>query len=179
MQKNSGACRACCSAATLLVAAAFLGCDREPCADKGPVAIQTVVSHLSPDVVSNFVREASLCITDALADSNAPPFYTPTVEEAPVAYGLRVEPPSQFSVGMGSTVVVRTRGTSAPYMAVRVPLHVGPALCLWGVYICVKPGGGFAKDNPGWVVAEGSTNAAPVVALGDEIRLYAQLRSLP
>ncbi len=167
-----------CGAAALLVAAAFLGCDREPCADKGQAAIQAVVPHLSPDVVSNLVREASLCITDALADANTPPFYTPTVEEAPVAYGLRVEPPSQFSVGMGSTVVVRTRGSSAPYMAVRVPLHVGPALCLWGVYICVKPGGGFANDNPGWVVAEGNTNAAPVVKLSDEMLLYAQQRSL-
>jgi hypothetical protein len=159
-----------------LVAAAFLGCDREPCADKGQAAIQMVVPHLSADVVSNLVREASLCIVDALADANVPPFYTPTSDKAPVAYNLRVEPPSQFSMGMGSTVVVRTRGTSAPYMAVRVPLHVGPSLCLWGVYVCVKPGGGFAKDNPGWIVAEGSTNAAPVVKLGDEVQLYSQLR---
>lgn len=169
---------ACCGAAVLLVAVAFLGCDREQCADKGQAAIQAVVPHLSPDVVSNLVREASLCITDALAEPIVQQFYTPTLEEAPVAYGLKVEPPSQFSMGMGSTVVVRTRGTSAPYMAVRVPLHVGPALCLWGVYVCVKPGGGFAKDNPGWIVAEGSTNAAPVVKLGDEVQLYSQLRSL-
>jgi hypothetical protein len=129
-------------------------------------------------VVSNLVREASLCIADALAEPVVQPFYMPTSDKAPVAYGLRVEPPSQFSMGMGSTVIVRTRGTSAPYMAVRVPLHVGPALCLWGVYVCVKPGGGFATDNPGWVVAEGSTNAAPVVELGDEVRLYAQLHRL-
>ncbi|MGD0058291.1 MAG: hypothetical protein ABSD58_02640 [Verrucomicrobiia bacterium] len=163
-------------AAALLVAATFFGCNHDRCDDKGPAALQATVPHLSPDVVSNLVREATLCIADAMADANAPPFYTPTTDKAPVAYGLRVEPPSQFSVGMGSTVVVRTRGTSAPYMAVRVPLHVGPALCLWGVYVCVKPGGGFAQDNPGWVVAEGSTNAAPVVTLGDEVRLYAQLR---
>jgi hypothetical protein len=129
-------------------------------------------------VVSNLVQEASLCIADALAEPVVQPFYMPTSDKAPVAYGLRVEPPSQFSMGMGSTVIVRTRGTSAPYMAVRVPLHVGPALCLWGVYVCVKPGGGFANDNPGWVVAEGSTNAAPVVELGDEVRLYAQLHRL-
>jgi hypothetical protein len=159
-----------------LVAATFFGCNHDRCDDKGPAALQATVPHLSPDVVSNLVREATLCIADAMADANAPPFYTPTTDKAPVAYGLRVEPPSQFSVGMGSTVVVRTRGTSAPYMAVRVPLHVGPALCLWGVYVCVKPGGGFAQDNPGWVVAEGSTNPAPVVTLGDEVRLYAQLR---
>jgi hypothetical protein len=165
-----------CGAAALLVVAAFLGCDREQCADKGPAALQATVPHLTPDVVSNLVREASLCIADAVADANAPAFYTPTTDKAPVAYSLRVEPPSQFSVGMGATVVVRTRGSSAPYMAVRVPLHVGPALCLWGVYVCVKPGGGFANDNPGWVVAEGSTNAAPVVKLGDEVQLYAQQR---
>jgi len=166
-------------AAALLVAATFFGCNHDRCDDKGPAALQATVPHLSPDVVSNLVREATLCIADAMADANAPPFYTPTSDKAPVAYGLRVEPPSQFSFGMGSTVVVRTRGTSAPYMAVRVPLHVGPALCLWGVYVCVKPGGGFANDNPVWVVAEGSTNAAPVVNLGDEIRLYAQLRRSP
>jgi len=167
-----------CGAAALLVAVALLGCDREPCADRGAAALQAVVPHLSPDVVSNLVQEASLCIADALAEPVVQPFYMPTSDKAPVAYGLRVEPPSQFSMGMGSTVIVRTRGTSAPYMAVRVPLHVGPALCLWGVYVCVKPGGGFANDNPGWVVAEGSTNAAPVVELGDEVRLYAQLHRL-
>jgi hypothetical protein len=165
-----------CGAAALLVVAAFLGCDRDQCADKGPAALQATVPHLSPDVLSNLVREASLCIADALAEPVVPQFYTPTSDKAPVAYGLRVEPPSQFSVGMGATVVVRTRGSSAPYMAVRVPLHVGSGLCLWGVYVCVKPGGGFAKDNPGWVVAEGSTNTAPVVKLGDEVLLYAQQR---
>ena len=167
-----------CGAAALLVAVAFLGCDRDQCADRGNAALQAVVPHLGPDVVSNLVREASLCIADALAEPVVQPFYMPTSDKAPVAYGLRAEPPSQFSIGMGSTVVVRTRGTSAPYMAVRVPLHVGSGLCLWGVYVCVKPGGGFANDNPGWVVAEGSTNAAPVVTLGDEVRLYAQLRRL-
>jgi hypothetical protein len=166
-----------CGAAALLMSVAFLGCSHDRCDDKGQAALQAVVPHLSPDVVSNLVREASLCIADALAEPVVQPFYMPTSDKAPVAYGLRVEPPSQFSMGMGSTVSVRTRGTSAPYMAVRVPLHVGPALCLWGVYVCVKPGGGFANDNPGWVVAEGSTNAAPVVTLGDEIRLYAQLRN--
>ncbi len=165
-----------CGAAALLLALAFLGCNHDHCEDQGPAALQATVPHLSPDVVSNLVREASLCIADALAEPVVQQFYTPTTDKASVAYSLRVEPPSQFSVGMGSTVVVRTRGTSAPYMAVRVPLHVGPALCLWGVYVCVKPGGGFAQDNPGWVVAEGSTNAAPVVTLGDEVRLYAQLR---
>jgi hypothetical protein len=168
-----------CSTAALFVAVAFLGCSHERCDNQGEAAIQATLPHLTPDVVSNLVREASLCIADALADANAPPFYTPTTDKAPVAYALRVEPPSQFSFGMGSTVTVRTHGTSAPYMAVRVPLHVGPALCLWGVYICVKPGGGFANDNPGWVVAEGSTNAAPVVTLSNEVRLYAQLHTLP
>jgi hypothetical protein len=89
-----------------------------------------------------------------------------------------VEPRSDFSFGMGSIVTVRTKGTSAPYMAVRIPLHVGPALCLWGVYVCVKPGGSFASDNPGWVIAEGSTTAAPVLKLSDEVELYAQQRNV-
>ncbi len=168
-----------CCAVALIVAAAFLGCgDRDQCADRGEAAIQATLPHLSDDVVSNLVREAALCIADAMADANTPPFYTPTLDKAPVAYGLRVEPLSQFSVGMGATVVVRTRGPSAPYMAVRVPLHVGSALCLWGVYVCVKPGGGFASANPTWVVAEGSTNPAPVVKRTDEILLYAQQRAV-
>jgi hypothetical protein len=162
----------------LLVVVAFLGCDHsDQCAGNGQAALQAVVPHLSPDVVSNLVREASVSIADALAEPVVQQFYRPTQDEAPVAYGLRVEPPSQFSVGMGSTVVVRTHGSSAPYMAVRIPLHVGPALCLWGVYVCVKPGGGFTTDDPGWVIAEGSTNAAPVLKLNDEVQLYAQQRS--
>jgi hypothetical protein len=166
-----------CGAVALLVAAAFLGCSRDECADRGQAAIQTVVPHLSPNVVSNLVGEASVCIADALADSVVQQFYMPTSDKAPVAYGLRAEPVSQFSFGMGSTVIVRTRGTSAPYMAVRVPIHMGAGLCLWEVYVCVKPGGGFANENPGWVAAEGGTNAAPVVTLGDEVRLYARQRS--
>jgi hypothetical protein len=165
-----------CRAAALFAAFLFLGCNHERCDDKGPAAIQATLPHLTPDVVSNLVREATLCIADAMADANNPPFYTPTSDKAPVAYGLRVEPPSQFSFGMGSTVTVRTKGPSAPYMAVRIPLHVGPALCLWGVYVCVKPGGNFATDNPTWVIAEGTTDAAPVLNLNDEVRLYAQQR---
>jgi hypothetical protein len=167
-----------CGAAALLVAVTSLGCSHERCDDKGQAALQAVVPHLTPDVVSNLVREASLCIADAMADPAVPQFYTPTTDKAPVAYGLRVEPRSDFSFGMGSIVTVRTKGTSAPYMAVRIPLHVGPALCLWGVYVCVKPGGGFAADNPGWVIAEGNTNAAPVLKLGDEVELYAQQRNV-
>jgi hypothetical protein len=167
-----------CGAAALLMSVAFLGCSHEQCDDQGQAALQAVVPHLTPDVVSNLTQEATLCIADAMADANVPPFYTPTTDKAPVAYGLRVEPASQFSFGMGSTVTVRTKGTSAPYMAVRIPLHVGPSLCLWGVYVCVKPGGGFASDNSGWVVAERSTTPAPVLKLNDEIQLYAQQRTL-
>ena len=167
-----------CGAAALIVAAALLGCDRVRCEDRGEAAIEAVLPHLSQDVVSNLVGEASLCIADSLAEPVVPQFSTPTVEKAPVAHGLTVVPPAEFSIGMGATVVVRTRGTSAPYMAVRVPVHLGSGLCLWGVYVCIKPGGGFAKDNPSWVVAEGSTNAAPVVKLSDEVLLYAQQRSL-
>ena len=166
-----------CGAVAVLVATALVGCSSEPCDDKGPAAIQAVLPHLSPEVVSNLVREAAQCIGDALGESVVQHFYTPTSERAPVAYGLRVEPPSSLSIGMGATVVVRTRGTSAPYMAVRVPVHMGAGLCLWEVYVCVKPGGGFAKDNPSWVMAEGSTNAAPMVALSDEVRVYAQERN--
>ena len=167
-----------CGAAALVVSAALLGCDRVRCEDRGEAAIQAVLPHLSQDVVSNLVGEASLSIADALAESVVPQFYTPTVEKAPVAHSLTVVPPSDFSIGMGATIVVRTRGTSAPYMAVRVPVQFGSGLCLWGVYVCVKPGGGFAKDNPVWVTAEGGTNAAPVVKLTDEVVLYAQQRSL-
>jgi hypothetical protein len=168
-------CALCC-VAVMLAAVAFIGCNRERCEDKGEAAIQAALPHLSGEVVSNLVGEAARCIGDALAESPVPQFYVPTSEAAPVAYGLRVEPASQFSVGMGATVVVRTRGTSAPYMAVRLPVHMGAGLCLWEVYVCVKPGGGFAKENPGWVVAEGSTKVAPVVKLSDEVMVYAQLR---
>ena len=164
-----------CGAAALLVASALLGCDRVRCEDRGEAAIQVVLPHLSQEVVSNLVGEASLSIADSLTDP-AVQFYTPTVEKAPVAQSLTVVPPSDFSIGMGATIIVRTRGTSAPYMAVRVPVQFGSGLCLWGVYVCVKPGGGFAKDNPDWVTAEGGTNAAPVVKLTDEVLLYAQQR---
>ncbi len=164
-------------AAVVVVAAALVACDREPCEEKGDAAIQAALPQLRQGVVSNLVGEAAHCIAAALADSPVPPFYVPTSELAPVAYGLRIEPPSQFSVGMGATVVVRTRGTSAPYMAVRLPVHMGAGLCLWEVYVCVKPGGGFAKENPGWVVAEGSTKPAPVVTVSDEVWVYAQERN--
>jgi hypothetical protein len=52
-----------CGAAALFVATAFLGCDRERCEDRGQEAIQAVLPHLNQDVVSNLVREASVCIT--------------------------------------------------------------------------------------------------------------------
>ena len=165
-----------CGAAALFAAAALLGCDRVRCEDRGEAAIQAVLPHLGQGVVSNLIGEASLCIADSLAEPVVPQFSTPALEKAPVAYGLTVVPPSDFSIGMGATVVVRTQGTSAPYMAVRVPVQFGSSLCLWGVYVCVKPGGGFAKDNPSWVVVEGGTHAAPVVKLTDEVLLYAQQR---
>ena len=164
--------------AGLLAAVGVLGCNRQGCEDRGEAAIEATLPHLTQDVVSNLVREASQCISNALGESVVPKFYMPTLAEAPVAYGLRVEPASDFSFGMGAAVVVRTVGTSAPYMAVRVPVHMGAGLCLWGVYVCVKPGGGFVRDNPSWVITEGSTNAAPVVTLSNEVRLYAQLRNL-
>jgi len=163
-------------AALLLVAVVSLGCSHQGCEDRGEAAIQAALPHLSQDVVSNLVREASQCISNAFGESVVPKFYMPTSAEAPVAYGLRVEPASDFSFGMGATVVVRTVGTSAPYMAVRVPVRMGPGLCLWEVYVCVKPGGGFAKDNPSWVAAEGGTKAAPVAKLSDEVWVYAQQR---
>jgi len=163
-------------AAALLMAAVLFGCNNRGCEDRGDAAIQATLPHLSQDVVSNLVREASQCISNALGESVVPKSYMPTSAEAPVAYGLRVEPASDFSFGMGAAVVVRTVGTSAPYMAVRVPVHMGAGLCLWEVYVCVKPGGGFAKDNPSWVAAEGSTRPAPEVKLSDEMVVYAQQR---
>lgn len=164
-----------CSAVSLIVAAAFLGCGR--CEDRGQEVLQAVLPHLNRDVVSNLVREASVCITNSSVQPVDEAFYTPTSEEAPVAYGLKVESPTEFRISAGPLVVVRRRGTSAPYMAIRVPVHTGSGLCLWGVYVCVKPGGGFAKENPNWVIADGSTNAAPVVKLSDEVQLYAEQRS--
>jgi len=162
--------------AAVLAAAVLLGCNRQGCEDRGEAAIQAALPHLSQDVVGNLVREASQCISNALGESVVPKFYMPTSAEAPVAYSLRVEPASDFSFGMGAAAAVRTVGTSAPYMAVRVPVHMGAGLCLWEVYVCVKPGGGFANDNPSWVAAEGSTGAAPVTKLSDEVWVYAQQR---
>jgi hypothetical protein len=166
-----------CNLAVLFVAAVLLGCNRDRCEDRGETAIQALLPHLTQEVVSNLVREASLCIADSSAQPVVEPFYNPSSQEAPVAYGLKVESPAEFRISTGPLVAVRNRGTSAPYMAVRVAVHFGSGLCLWNVYVCVKPGGGFAKDNPSWVVAEGSTNAAPVVKLSDEVLLYAEQRA--
>ena len=170
--------RAVCAAAAPLFVALLFGCSRQGCEDRGEAAIQAALPHLSKDVVSSLVREASQCISNALGESVVPKFYTPTSTEAPVAYSLRVEPVSSFSFGMGATVVVRTVGTSSPYMAVRLPVHMGAGLCLWEVYVCVKPGGGFATDNPSWVAAEGGTRPAPMVKLTDEAWVYAQQRGV-
>jgi len=168
---------ACDSLAALFMAAALLGCNHDKCDNKGDAAIQALLPHLTQDVVSNLVREASLCIADSSAQPVTVPFYMPTTDKAPVAYSLKVESPTEFRISTGPLVAVRNRGTSAPYMAVRVPVHFGTGLCLWSVYVCVKPGGGFAKNNPSWVVAEGKTNAAPAVKLSDEVLLYAEQRT--
>jgi hypothetical protein len=164
------------SLAALFIATIFAGCNYDRCEDKGPAAIQALLPHLTPDMVSNLVREASLCIADSAAQPVVVPSYTPTTDKAPVAYGLKVESPTEFRISMGPFIAVRNHGTSSPYMAIGVPVHLGSGLCLWSVYVCVKPGGGFAKDNPTWVIAEGKTNAAPVVKLSNEIVVYAEQR---
>ncbi len=137
-----------CGAAALLVASAFPGCNQVRCDDKGEAAMQAVLPHLGQDVLSNLVGEASLCIADSLSDPVVPQFYTPTIEKAPVAHSLTVVPASEFSMGMGATIVVRTRGTSAPYMAVRVSGSVWLWIVLVGGIRVRKTRRRFRKRQP-------------------------------
>jgi hypothetical protein len=164
------------SAAGLFVAACTFGCGPR-CDDRGQGAIQAVLPQLNQVVVSNLIHEASQCIASALAQSPIQPFYNPAWADVPVAHGLKVGSSSEFSISTGPTISVRTRGSSAPYMAVGVPVHFAPGLCLWTVYVCIKPGGGFAKDSTNWNLAERGANATPVVEVSDEVLLYAEQQS--
>ena len=141
--------------------------------------MQAMLPQLNQVVVSNLVREASLCISNSSAQPVAEPYYMPSSTEAPVAHGLKPVSSSEVKYGLGPTVVVHTRGASAPHMSVRVPVQTGAGLCLWGVYICIKPGGGFAKDsNNNWILEDRGANATPVVQLSDEVLVYAEQRNL-
>lgn len=141
--------------------------------------MQAMLPQLNQVVVSNLVREASLCISNSSAQPVAEPYYMPSSTEAPVAHGLKPVSSSEVKYGLGPTVVVHTRGASAPHMSVRVPVQTGAGLCLWGVYICIKPGGGFAKDsNNNWILEDRGANATPVVQLSDEVLVYAERRNL-
>jgi len=139
--------------------------------------MQAVLPQLNRVVVSNLVREVSLCISNAAAQPVVEHYYMPSSAEAPVAYGLRPVSSSEVEYDLGGNVVVHTRGASAPYMSVRVPVHAGAGLCLWGVYICIKPGGGFAKDNNHWILEDRGATATPVVKLSDEVLVYAERRN--
>src|SRR2546425_12889492 len=91
--------------AALVVAASFLGCDR--CEDRGEAAIQAVLPTLNQAVVSKLVCEASLCIASSSAQPVVEPYYMPSSEEAPVAYGLKPESSSEVTFSMGPSVVVQ------------------------------------------------------------------------
>jgi hypothetical protein len=161
--------------AALVVVASFLGCSR--CEDRGEAAMQAALPQLTQGVVSNLVNEASVCIANSSAQSVGP-YYMPPLAEAPIAHGLKAKSGSEVTFGMGPDVVVHTRGASAPYMSIRVPVHTGAGICMWGVTICVKPGGGFAQSNANWILEGRGTNATPVVKLSDEVLVYAELRTL-
>ena len=139
--------------------------------------MQAVLPQLNQVVIGNLVREASLCISNSSAQPDAA-YYMPSLEEAPVAHGLKPVSSAEVKYGLGPTVAVHNRGASAPYMSVRVPVQTGAGLCLWGVHICIKPGGGFAKDNNNWILEERGTDATPVVRFSDEILVFAERRNL-
>jgi hypothetical protein len=137
-----------------------------------------LLPQLTQDVVSNLVREASVCIANSSAQTGSGPYYSPPWADIPVARGLKPTAGTEATYSMGPDVVVHTRGASAPYMSIRVPVHPGAGVCLWGVTVCLKPGGGFAKDNANWILEGRGTNATPVVKLSDEVLVYAEMRTL-
>ena len=140
--------------------------------------MQAMLPQLTQAVLSNLVHEASVCIANSSAQSADRPYYMPTLAEAPVAYGMKPEAGAEATYSMGPDVVVHARGDSAPYMSIRVPVHPGAGVCMWGVTICLKPGGGFAKDNANWILEGRGTNTTPVVKLSDEVLVYAEMRGL-
>jgi hypothetical protein len=163
--------------AALFVAASFFGCSNR-CEDRGQDAVQAMLPQLNQAVVSNLVREASVCIANSSAQPVVGPYYMPSLAEAPIAHGLKPESGSEVKFSMGPNVVVHTRGASAPYMSIRVPVYTGSGVCMWGVYVCIKPGVGFAKDNTNSILDEQGTNATPVVKLSEEVLVYAERRNL-
>jgi len=165
------------SLAALTVAASFFGCSNR-CEDRGEAAIQAVLPQLNQEVVSNLLGEAALCIANSSAQPVVEPYYMPSLAEAPVAHGLKPVAPSEVKYSLGPAIVVHTRGAGAPYMSVRVPVQTGSGLCLWGVYVCISPGEGFARDNGNWILEGRGTNATPVVKLSEEVLVYADRRSL-
>jgi hypothetical protein len=161
--------------AAMFVAASFLGCQR--CEDRGQIAMQAMLPQLNQVVLGKLVREASLCISNAVAQSDGAHYYMPPPAEVPVAHGLKPVSSSEVKYSFGPDVVVHNRGPSAPYVSVRVPVQTGGELCLWGVYICIKPGGGFAKDGNNWILEDRDATATPVVKLSDEVLVYADRRN--
>ena len=160
---------------TICVVASFLGCQR--CEDRGQTALQAVLPQLNQVVISNLVHEASVGVSNAAAQPADESYYMPSSAEAPMAHGLRPASSSEAEYGAGAAVVVHRRGAGAPYMSVRIPVRTGGGLCLWDVCICIKPGGGFAKDSKGWVIEDRSATATPIVQLSDEVLVYADRRS--
>jgi len=161
----------------LFVVVSLLGCG-DRCEDRGQAALQAMLPQLTRAVVSNLVQEASVSIAEASAQPGSEPYYMPASQETPVARGLKPEASSEVTYSMGNSVVVHNRGPSAPFVSVRVPVHPGSGPCSWGVYMCIKPGGGFARDDTNnWVVEGRGTNATPVVKLSDEVLVYAERRS--
>jgi hypothetical protein len=140
--------------------------------------MQAMVPQLSPTLISNLVREASLCISNAAIQSDGGHYYMPPPAEVPVAHDLKPVGSSVVKYSFGPDVVVHNRGPGTPYMSVRVPVQTGAGLCLWGVYICIKPGGGFAKDgNNNWVLEDRDATATPIVKVSDEVLVYADRRN--
>jgi len=163
------------SLAAMVVAAAFVGCSR--CEDRGEAAMHAMLLQLTQGVVSNLVHEASVCIANSLSQSVGP-YYSPPWADTPVARSLKPEAGSEATFSMGPDIVVHTRGASAPYMSVRVPVHPGAGVCIWEVIICVKSGGGFAKGSAGWTLEGRGTNTTPIVEVSDEVLVYAEIHGL-
>jgi hypothetical protein len=162
--------------AAMFVAVALLGCQR--CEDRGPIAMQAMLPQLDQAVLGKLVREASQCISNAAIQSEGQPYYMPSTAEAPVARGLKPVASAVVKYNLGPDVVVHNRGPGAPYMSVRVPVQTGAGLCLWGVYVCIKPGGGFAMDGNDWILEGRDASATPVVKLSDEVLVYADRRNM-
>jgi len=141
--------------------------------------MQAMLPQLNQDILSKLVHEASSCISNAAAQPADEPYYMPPTTEVPVARGLQPVSGSGVKYSFGPDVVVHRRGASAPYVSVRVPVQTGSGLCLWGVYVCIKPGGGFAKDNSNnWILEGRSAEATPVVQLSNEALVYADRRNM-